>query len=413
MGFVNRTTRGKWKAFWRAPDGKQRSKTFATKRDASVFLAEIEAAKSRGMYVSPHAGRTLFGDHAERCMETWNQEKTTTARDRSLMRNHVMPQWERWQLAKIDDLSGRAWLTKLSKTHSRATVAECKRLASKVMRSAQRNRLIAENPFDGMELPECRVDEHGQQVISQEEFHSKLLPATPPRYRALVAMAGGTGFRWGELAGYCEDALSQAGASVVRTAIEVAGHVEFKPFPKTKLGRRTVPLPDWARTELQRHMETYSRGPRGLIFTNEAGGFLRRTLFRSRVWRPTLVRAGLLGEFFELDSGLYEGVWSDEDGKVHSECFNTEAKAVAHVARHQVGGLRFHDLRHSYSTWLVDDGVPPNMVQRVMGHEHVSTTLQLYTRRTDNPERILEALAHDADRDDGDEAEPPETAPAM
>ena len=30
------------------------------------------------------------------------------------------------------------------------------------------------------------------------------------------------------------------------------------------------------------------------------------------------------------------------------------------------GGLRFHDLYHSYGTWLVDDGVPVNTLQRVM-----------------------------------------------
>ena len=77
------------------------------------------------------------------------------------------------------------------------------------------------------------------------------------------------------------------------------------------------------------------------------------------------------------------------------------AAAVAHVARSQAGGLRFHDLRHSYATWLVDDGVPPNMVQRVMGHERSSTTLDLYTRRTDNSDRILRAL-----EDPGDEADP-------
>jgi integrase len=28
--------------------------------------------------------------------------------------------------------------------------------------------------------------------------------------------------------------------------------------------------------------------------------------------------------------------------------------------------LPFHDLRHAYTTWLVDDGVPVNMAQRVM-----------------------------------------------
>ena len=54
--------------------------------------------------------------------------------------------------------------------------------------------------------------------------------------------------------------------------------------------------------------------------------------------------------------------------------------------------LRFHDLRRSYATWLVDDEVPPNMVQRVMGHEHVSTTLQLYVRRTEHHDRIRQTL---------------------
>ena len=74
-----------------------------------------------------------------------------------------------------------------------------------------------------------------------------------------------------------------------------------------------------------------------------------------------------------------------------------------HVARHQAGGLRFHDLRHSYATWLVDDGVPPNMVQRVVGHERSSTTLDLYTRSTDNSVRILQTLDDQADDEDPDD----------
>ena len=34
----------------------------------------------------------------------------------------------------------------------------------------------------------------------------------------------------------------------------------------------------------------------------------------------------------------------------------------------------------------------PKVVQRVLGHERASTTLDLYTRRTDDAERILRAL---------------------
>ena len=57
----------------------------------------------------------------------------------------------------------------------------------------------------------------------------------------------------------------------------------------------------------------------------------------------------------------------------------------------------FHDLRHSYAIWLVDDGVPVNMIQRVMGHERSSTTLDLYIWRTDDHGRILRALDDDDD----------------
>ena len=40
--------------------------------------------------------------------------------------------------------------------------------------------------------------------------------------------------------------------------------------------------------------------------------------------------------------------------------------------------MRFH-VRHSYATWLVSDGVPINVVSRLMGYEQISTTLNRYT----------------------------------
>ncbi|MEN3267439.1 tyrosine-type recombinase/integrase [Pseudonocardia sp.] len=94
--------------------------------------------------------------------------------------------------------------------------------------------------------------------------------------------------------------------------------------------------------------------------------------------------AGLLG-LVEPDGEKYRVEWIDGDGIPGSAMFDRRSAALNHVAQNQAGGLRFHDLRHSYATWLVDDGVPVNMVQRVLGHERSSTTLDLYTRRTDDP----------------------------
>jgi integrase len=163
-----------------------------------------------------------------------------------------------------------------------------------------------------------------------------------------------------------------------------------------------VPLPAWLLPILREHRATYPAGEQGLVFPNSVGKPLRRTLFRIRVWRPSLVRAGLLAKYELVDEHTVRARWVDDSGARHTKEFSSKREAVRHLAREAAGGLVFHGLRHSYATWLVDDGVPVNMVQQVMGHERSSTTLDLYTRLTEGHGRILRALGHaDDDLDDG------------
>lgn len=65
-----RTLAGAYCANWRDPSGRQRAKTFPTKKAARQFLAEIESSMTRGLYVDPHAGRTLFTEHATRWLDS-------------------------------------------------------------------------------------------------------------------------------------------------------------------------------------------------------------------------------------------------------------------------------------------------------------------------------------------------------
>jgi integrase len=221
-----------------------------------------------------------------------------------------------WQLAKIDTLSIQTWLTELSARLARSTVAECKRLTSGVLRSAVRNRLVAFNPCEDVKVPGRRVTDTDERIISRAELRELLLPVVPNRYRALVGVAGGTGLRWGEVIGLRMDVvdLDKATVRVMRTVVEVAGHTSFKPYPKSRAGARTVPLPAWALVLLRDHLGRYLIVDGGLIFTNEAGGALRRTLFRSRIWRPALVRAGLLGEV-RADQDKFVATWTTETGE--------------------------------------------------------------------------------------------------
>lgn len=208
-------------------------------------------------------------------MNTRQTQGTTSARDASVMRTHVLPQWGNWQLRKIDHMEVQTWVTELGKCRSHWVVAKALQLTSNVMRSAVRSRLIGTNPCEDVALPEERQHDTDERIISRQEFRYALLPVVPHRYRALVAVAAGTGLRWGEVAGLCTDAVDpDAGkVRVIRTVVEVAGNTAFKPFPKSRAGRRTVPLPGWAVTVLREHMEAYPPDDGvGLIFANEAAG---------------------------------------------------------------------------------------------------------------------------------------------
>ncbi len=223
MGYVRKTPAGGHRACWREASGRQRSKTFRTKREADAFLAEVESALNRGVYIAPDAGRVRFGDYAERWLASRNNERTTAARDTSIMRNHVLARWGRTPLAGLGHSAVQAWVTSLGQRLSPASVSECFRLDSSVMRSAVRDRLIGHNPCDGVKVARRRRRDTDDQTISRLELVRRLLPAVPDRYRPLVGIAAGMGLRWGEVVGLRWDAIDLGAAvvTVVRVAEEV------------------------------------------------------------------------------------------------------------------------------------------------------------------------------------------------
>jgi len=420
MGHIVKTPAGTFRANWRDATGRQRAKTFRTKRDASTFLAEVESTLHRGTYVDPHAGRLRFGVFATQWLAGRDVQARTAERTLSMMRAHILPRWRDWPLSKIDHMAVREWATDLGVVLAPTTVRKVLGVFVMVMKTAVRARYIAINPAEGITLPADRADRR-RGTIGRAEFFEQLLPAVPPRHRAVVCAAAGAGLRWGECAGLAWGAVDLDGGllRVVQVAVETPGEVLLRPFPKTRAGRRSVPMPAFLVTALRRHRERLGDEPadRDLVFRSRLGGPLRRSNFRRRVWRPSLVRAGLLGRVEQLGEHKYRAVWPDGAGVEWSAEFTTERDAVAHVAVKAAGGLRFHDLRHSYATWLVSRGVPINDVQQVLGHERASTTLDVYTHRSDGLDsRIRNAFADDPltewdEPDTGDGLDEEEDAP--
>jgi hypothetical protein len=84
--------RPRWRARYRDPSGRERSKRFARKVDAERFLLGIEDAKLRGAYVDPAAGRVPFSQWAERWFNMTAALRPNTRKDYlTLLNNQVLP----------------------------------------------------------------------------------------------------------------------------------------------------------------------------------------------------------------------------------------------------------------------------------------------------------------------------------
>ncbi|SCL22826.1 Site-specific recombinase XerD [Micromonospora nigra] len=422
MGHIIKTPAGTYRANWRDPSGRQKAKTFRTRKEAAAYLAATETTVSQGTYVDPAAGKTRFGMYAERWLSSRSVEATTLAGWTSRLRARLLPQWGTWPVARIDHLAVQEWVTRLGRELSPATVASCHSLLSSILASAVRSRLIAFNPCEGVRLPAQRKRAGGQLMLTLDQVTELLLPSVPAWHRPVVAAAAGAGLRWGECLGLRwtdidlpDDDDQDATLTVRRVVIEVNGHPADKPYPKTAQSRRTVPVPPFLRAELGRHHAQTNPDVADRVFTNQAGDPMLRSNFRRQVWRPSLVRAGLLGSVTEAGPHRFRATWHDSERAEWSAEFTTHQDAVAHVAVKAAGGLRFHDLRHGYATWLISSGVPVNVVQAVMGHEQASTTLNRYTHTPADFHRLVRGVfaapaddlltANEGGRSNGDDGE--------
>ena len=83
--WVQKTPNGRWKARYRAPDGRTRSKTWDRKTDAERWLRAELGRRDRGEWVDPKLGKTRFGEWAETVMGArLHTRASTRARDRSV-----------------------------------------------------------------------------------------------------------------------------------------------------------------------------------------------------------------------------------------------------------------------------------------------------------------------------------------
>jgi integrase len=357
MAFIQRLERDRYRARYRSPDGRERSRTFRRKSDAVRFLSAVEADKARGEWIDPKLARITFTRWADRWSKTTVHLKPKTrAGYESLLRTHILPAFGGVSIGQIQPVQVREWIAHLSEGGlSASRIRQAYQLLSAILKSAVESGFLARSPCVGVALPKARRRE--MHFLSAPAVAS-LGEAISEPYETLVYLLAYGGLRWGEAAGLrrgrCH--LLRSRIEIVESASEVGGTLYFG-ATKTYQSRSVV-LPAFLRDMMAAHLARYvDGGPEALVFTNGAGGPLRNSNFRNRTWRPA-VRAAELPE-----------------------------------------ALRIHDLRHTCAALLIAEGAHPKAIQAHLGHSSIQVTLDLYGHLyPDEMDRLADRLdaAHDA-----------------
>ncbi|MEH3078188.1 MAG: site-specific integrase [Quadrisphaera sp.] len=250
-------------------------------------------------------------------------------------------------------------LTNRGTPTSAKTISNAHTLLSTVMASAVQAGHRADNPCRGVRLPRTERDE--MVFLSHAEF-AHLVAAVPEFWRPLVATLAGTGVRWGEATALqWGDVDLEADVPVLRVARAwKRGGPGGRTLgaPKTRRALRSVSLPPEVADALRPH----AGDSEALVFTGKNGNRVDHRYFHRAVWKPAV--AALAGDRVEPTTG--------------------------EVTPGRGKRPRIHDLRHSHASWLLGAGVSLHVVQRRLGHESITTTVDVYGHLADS------ALAHAA-----------------
>ncbi|MFC9477877.1 tyrosine-type recombinase/integrase [Streptomyces griseus] len=295
FGAVRQYRSGRWTASYLGPDGEdfRAPETFDTKKDAEVWLSQVEADLTRGNWQDPDAGAVNFKEYALQWVDERGLSATTDELYRRLLRLHLLPTFEGLDLDEITAPRVRTWRTeRLSSTGAATTVAKAYRLLKAIMETAVDDELIRRNP--------CRIRGAGKESSAERQIATvaqvdALADALGPRWRLMVYLGAYGPMRPEEQAELRRKDvdLDEMTIRVRMAAPELTTGRRAPGDTKSDAGKRVVVLPAFLRTDLRRHLDWYAeKGPDGLLFVGEKGKPFRRSTF-GRKWRRARVLIGM------------------------------------------------------------------------------------------------------------------------
>jgi len=346
--------KGRWCVDFYDQHGKRRLRILkmgSSKKQAKALLREIEEQVGKGTFM-PTKQIPLFHEVAREWIKYKkpNLRETTWGVYEGHVRNHFQD---------LDDLKiNRIQISTVekfirSKQDSGMNIVTLRKVLvtlGQIFNYAVRHRYIDYNPLRESERPRSqgKVEEREKvKILNPEQIMAFLDKAQGQKYRMLFKLAIFSGARQGELLG-----LEWSDVDWKNNQIHIQRTFNNGRFfdVKTAESNRKVDLGPKVMTDLKRWKLACPKGNYELVFPNEAGNPIDHHNMVYRHFLPTLKAANL-------------------------------------------PRIRFHDLRHTYASLLIEQGENLKYVQTQLGHSSPTVTLNVYTHlmKPTNP-RSAQAL---------------------
>jgi integrase len=324
-----------------------------TRKEVQEKMAKTQVDLQAGNFTAPT--KTTVGEWIDIWLHEYKRpdlRPTTWDSYAYLVRVHLKPAIGHIPLKALrPEMVQRLYNEKRAEGLSSRTVRYIHAVLHGALKQAVRNNLLARNVTEATTRP--KEEKKEIRPLSQEEARQFLSVVEGDRLSAAFLLALGTGLRLGELLALRWDDLDlKAGTLTVRRGLcrvydqedgERKTRLVFQE-PKSARSRRTIPMPSNILAALKKHKIRQNEerllvgaayGDQGLVFCTPIGTPIDPRNM-ARHFDGCLRKAGL-----------------------------------PHV--------RFHDLRHTFATLMLELGQSPKTVQEILGHSTISITLDTYT----------------------------------